>query len=130
MAKHAIRIDTSKYMGERRVFIDDKDWLIKVPGIGTEFKVNQAQRRIKLLDKKIADGTATEADYDQYDQLEKNSIAMFYDMFSDGTEDNASVKQWVNATSMSVLLMVFEDIQKQSANGGVELDGKADDTNA
>lgn len=114
MAKQAISIDTSKYLDNTRVVIDGNDWGIKLPGAGTELRLSQAQRRIKLLDKKINDGTAQEADYDLYDKLENQSIDLFAKVFNDGTDDNASVRAWIEDTPMSVIMATFEDIKEQA----------------
>lgn len=126
MSKAAINIDTSKYLGETRVIVDGQDWRIYLPGAGTELRLSQAQRRIKLLDKKMADDTAVEADYDLYDKLENQSIAIFTDMFKDGSEDNAAVKAWVEATPLAVIMASFEDIKEQAQNGGLEEDKAVD----
>ena len=37
-------------------------------------------------------------------------------MFQDGTEDNVSVKAWIDATPTSVIQAVFEDMKEQVDN--------------
>ena len=126
MSKQAININTSQYLGETRVIVDGQDWEIKLPGAGTELRLSQAQRRIKLLDKKIENDTAIEADYDLYDKLENQSISIFTNMFKDGSEDNAAVKEWVESTPLAVIMASFEEIKEQAQNGGLEQDKAVD----
>ncbi|HUH57784.1 MAG TPA: hypothetical protein VL020_04650 [Pseudomonadales bacterium] len=126
MSKQAININTSQYLGETRVIVDGQDWEIKLPGAGTELRLSQAQRRIKLLDKKIENDTAVEADYDLYDKLENQSISIFTNMFKDGSEDNAAVKEWVESTPLAVIMASFEEIKEQAQNGGLEEDKAVD----
>lgn len=116
----AITINTSKYMGEKRVVIDGNDWKVTLPGAGEELRMSQAQRRIKLLDKKIEDGSATEADYDLYDKLEADMLQRFVDMFNDGSKDNKTVKDWVNNTPFAIIAASFEEVKKQSEENGAE----------
>jgi hypothetical protein len=122
MSKSAISITTSDYLEEKHVLVDGRDWVIKLPGAGTELRISQAQRRMKLLDKKINDGSASEEDYDLYDKLENNTITVFENMFNDGTTENESVKQWIQETPMGVIMAAFEEIKKQA-----EENKKADD---
>lgn len=122
MSKSAISITTSDYLEEKHILVDGKDWLIKLPGAGTELRISQSQRRMKLLDKKINDGSATEEDYDLYDKLENNTLTVFENMFNDGTPENESVRQWVQDTPMGVIMAAFEEIKKQA-----EENKKADD---
>lgn len=130
MPKPAININTKDYLGETRVIVNGNDWEIKLPGAGTELRLSQSQRRIKLLDKKMNDDTATEADYDLYDKLENQSIAIFTDMFRDGTDSNQSVKDWVEATPLAVIMASFEDIKEQAANKDDTKDTKASEPTA
>lgn len=114
MSKGAISITTSDYLEEKHIMVDGKDWLIKLPGAGTELRISQAQRRIKLLDKMIEDGSATKEDFDKYDELENQTLELFNNMFNDGTPENTSVHEWVANTPMVVILAAFEEIKKQA----------------
>jgi hypothetical protein len=108
----AIKISTGKYTKEGKVDIDGNIWTIKLPGAGTEMKLSQAQRRLKLLDKKIEADTADEDDLDKYDKFEKVIFDTFKDMFKDGTKDNDKVKEWVEDTPIAIIVQVFEDVKK------------------
>ena len=109
----AITISTKDYLKPRKVLVDGMEWDLQMIGAGSELAMSQSQRRIKLLDQKIANDTATEEDFDLYDKLERQFFAMFENIFNDGTATNASVKKWVADTPTSVILLVFEDIKKQ-----------------
>lgn len=108
----AIKISTGKYTKEGKVDIDGNIWTIKLPGAGTEMKLSQAQRRLKLLYKKIEADTADEDDLDKYDKFEKVIFDTFKDMFKDGTKDNDKVKEWVEDTPIAIIVQVFEDVKK------------------
>lgn len=108
----AIKISTGKYTKEGKVDIDGNIWTIKLPGAGTEMKLSQAKRRLKLLDKKIEADTADEDDLDKYDKFEKVIFDTFKDMFKDGTKDNDKVKEWVEDTPIAIIVQVFEDVKK------------------
>lgn len=108
-----IVVDTSKYLGTKRIVVDGNDWEIKLPGAAKELAMNQIQRRVKLLDKKIESGNYNEADLDKYDEYEKYLFGMFEGMFVDGT-DNKSVKNWIDKTPLPIIMQVFEDIKMQS----------------
>jgi hypothetical protein len=108
----AIKISTGKYTKEGKVDIDGNIWTIKLPGAGTEMKLSQARRRLKLLDKKIEADTADEDDLDKYDKFEKVIFDTFKDMFKDGTKDNDKVKEWVEDTPIAIIVQVFEDVKK------------------
>jgi len=109
----SISINTKDFMKPRVVNVDGMDWNLKMIGAGSELAMSQAQRRIKLLDTKIANDTATEADFDLYDKLEQQFFIMFQNIFNDGTPDNASVKKWVSDTPTSIIILAFEDIKRQ-----------------
>lgn len=115
-----LTINTGNYLQDKHILVDGKDWTVKLPGAGTELKLSQSKRRIKLLDKKIENGTATEEDYDLYDELEDMTLKTFESMFNDGTEDNKSVVDWVRNTPLIVIMAAFEEIKKQAENKGNE----------
>lgn len=110
-------ISTDKYTKQGKVQVDGKIWSVKLPGAGTELKLNQAMRRIKVLDKKIETGDVTEEDLDRYDVYEKLMYDVFLGLFKDSTENNSEVQTWVNETPMAIIMMAFEEIKNQ-ANGG------------
>lgn len=110
----SISITTSDYLEEKHILVDGNDWIIKLPGAGSELRLSQSNRRMKLLDKKIEDGTATEADFDLYDKLENNTIDMFKNMLNDQTTDNKSVIDWIENTPLAVINASFEEIKKQA----------------
>jgi len=125
---NAIKISTGDYKREGKVEVDGKIWTAKLPGAGTELRLSQAFRnsklygsRLELLNAKIDSGTATEADLDNYEEYsEKFAITeqtiydFFTTMFTDETEDNAEVKEWVYNTPTSIIAMAFEDIKSQA----------------
>ena len=87
-----------------------------MPGASTELKLEQAKRRLTLLDKKIEAGEATESDLDKYDEFEEVIYSTFSRIFQDGTKDNSEVKVWMDETPMAIIAMALEDIKAQ-ANG-------------
>jgi hypothetical protein len=119
----AIKITTSDYLKDKHVLVDGNDWTIKLPGAGTELRMSQSQRRMKLLDRKIENGSATDDDLDLYDKLENESMDMFYQMFNDGSETNKSVKEWIISTPLSVIMAAFKEIKRQSEDKEVAEDG-------
>jgi len=114
MTNGPISITTSDYLEQKNILVDGNSWTIKLPGAGTELRISQSQRRIKLLDKKIEDGSATEADFDLYDKLENGTIELFQNMFNDGTETNQTVIEWVETTPLAVIVAAFESIKSQA----------------
>lgn len=138
----AIKISTSKYNKEGKVDIDGHVWSVKLPGAGTEMRFSQASRacnsyeaRLKIIDKKIEDGTVTEADLDRYDEFlekyaenEKIVFDIFLEGFRDGTPDNSEVTKWIQETPTAVIMLAFEDI-KQTANAkGTDGQAKEEDS--
>lgn len=111
-----IKISTGKYNKDGKVDIDGKIWTVKLPGASTELRLNQAQRRLTLLDKKVQAGTATEEDLDKYDEYEQVIYSTFTNIFQDGTKDNTEVKAWIADTPMAIIALALEDIKSQ-ANG-------------
>lgn len=111
-----VKITTSKYNKSGKVDIDGKIWSVKLPGAGTELRLSQAQRRLKVLDKLVESGNATEEDLDRYDAYEKTIYNIFFNMFRDSTDDNSEVKEWVEETPLAIIMLSFEDIKSQ-ANG-------------
>lgn len=126
-----LEIKTDKYIKVKKILVDGNEWTMKVPGAGDELAMSQATRRIKQLDAKIEAKTATDADYDKYDQLENDILERFTNMFQDGTPENNQVKAWLSATPMVVVQMAIEDIKKQAdAKKALEADGQPDTANA
>lgn len=111
-----IKISTGKYNKSGKVDIDGRIWTVNLPGASTELKLNQAQRRLNLLDKKVKDGSVTEEELDRYDEYEKVVYDTFTNIFKDDTEDNSEVKKWIDETPLAIIVMALEDI-KASANG-------------
>jgi hypothetical protein len=112
-----LQIKTSDLNKVYKVEVDGQAWTMKAPGAGDELKMGQAQRRIALIDKKIKDGVAVEADYDLYDELERSMFTIFTKIFKDGTDDNSQVEEWVKNTPLAVIIMATESIKEQ-ANAG------------
>lgn len=112
-----IKINTSSYTKEGKVEIDGHLWTVKLPGANTELMLNQAQRRITVLDKKVEAGNATEEDLDRYDGYEQTIFSVFQNIFQDGSNDNSEVKAWLEETPMAIIVKSFEDIQKAANNG-------------
>lgn len=123
-----IRVNTSKYTKSGKVEVDGMVWNVKLPGAGTELRMGQVQReaktteaRIKNLENKLDNGTATDEEIDRFEELcnrslrlQKESMAVFLSVFNDGTKDNASVKKWLDETPSAIQFRVFEDVK----NGG------------
>lgn len=107
-------IDTTKYVKEGKVQIDGMLWSVVLPGAGKELEMSKAQRRIKLLDKKISNDDYTETDLDQYDKLEDYVYGFFKSIFKDSTKDNSEVEKWLDETPMAIIIKSFEDIKEQS----------------
>lgn len=118
-----ISISTDKYKKQGKVKIDGHVWEVKLPGAGTELRLSQAQRRIKLLEKKVEDGTATEEDLDKYEKYEELVYGTFKTMFKDSTKDNSEVNKWIEETPLMFIMMAFEEIKK-SAQGEDSSDGR------
>lgn len=106
-------INTSTYLKSRNIEIDGFVWTLKAPGAREELSMSQAQRRIKRLDQKIEERTATDQDYDLYDKLEAQSYSMFKNIFKDTTADNSQVNNWLEETPLGVVMQIFQDIKKQ-----------------
>lgn len=121
-----IKISTSKYTKSGKVEIDGMMWDVKLPGAGTELRMAQIERevkvseaRIKNLEKRIDSGSATDDEIDRYEtlcetseRLQKETYATFEKVFKDGTDDNASVKKWLAETPTIIQFLVFEDVKK------------------
>lgn len=111
-----IKISTGKYNKSGKVDIDGKIWTVNLPGASTELRLNQAQRRLNVLDKKVKDGSITEDELDRYDEYEKVVYDTFRNIFKDDTDDNSEVNKWIDDTPLAIIVMALEDI-KASANG-------------
>lgn len=109
-----LKLDTSKTKKRGFVEVDGMVWEIVLPGSGAELELSRAQRRLKLLDRKIDDGSATEADYDKYDELESYIVTFMKSMFKDKTKDNSEVNKWVDETSVYDMYVYFKGIQDQA----------------
>lgn len=108
-----IQIKTSELNKVYKIEVDGEAWEMRSPGAGDELRLGQVQRRVAQIDKKIKDGTATDADYDLYDQLERTMYEMFENMFKDSTENNANVKEWVKNTPMAIITAAITSIKDQ-----------------
>lgn len=125
-----IKISTKKYTKQGKVDVDGNIWEVKLPGAATELRLSQAFRGSKLwaarmskLDEKIDSGKISDSELDSYEEYkekyeenERIVFEFFSDMFQDGTEDNVSVKAWIDATPTSVIQAVFEDMKEQVDN--------------
>lgn len=114
-----IKISTSKYNKEGKVDIDGNIWTVKLPGAATELRLNQAQRRLTVLQKKVEAEEATEVDLDRYDEYERSIYGVFRQIFRDSTDDNSEVNKWIDETPMAVMYLMFNDLKEQ-ANGTKE----------
>jgi hypothetical protein len=124
------QIKTSDYTKVYDIEVDGEHWQMKSPGAGDELIMGQAQRRMKLLNAKIDNGTATSEDLDLYDELEKSMFDLVTKIFKDTTPDNHNVKKWVLNTPMQVIIKAIESIktqvQKEADNGnGADNEAKA-----
>lgn len=107
-------IKTSNYITSKKVLVDGQEWTITAPGAGDELALSQADRRSKMLQKKIEAGTAGEDDYDLYDKLEERMFKLFTKIFRDSTPDNSQVKAWLETTPMAVIYAIMEDVRRQA----------------
>ena len=106
-------IKTSNYVTSKKILVDGEEWTMTAPGAGDELALGQAQRRSEMIQKKIDANTASDEDYDTYERLENRMFELFAKVFRDSTPDNSQVKAWLNATPVSVIYAILEDIQKQ-----------------
>lgn len=109
-----ITVDTARFKREGKVEVDGMVWFVRLPGSKTEMRISKADRRIKLLDQKIENGTATEADYDKYDELEDFYYDFFRGLFKDGTKNNSQVNKWVDETPLHIIAATFSSLMKQA----------------
>lgn len=139
-----IKVSTSKYNKQGKVEVDGHLWTVKLPGAGTELRMSQMEReqraceaRLKNLEKKLDDGTATDEEIDRYEELAKKShdltqesYEVFFQSFNDGTPENKSVKKWLDETSPTVIFLTFRDIKeggdKSNTAKAEEVDGSKD----
>lgn len=108
------KVDTSKYNKEGKVDVDGNIWSVRLPGAGAELKLSKAQRRMKFLQKKIDSGECDESDLDRLDELEQYTYDFFTSIFTDDTDDNNQVKEWIGSTPLSIIAQAFEDIKDQA----------------
>lgn len=106
-------IDTSSFRQSGLVDVDGKIWTVVLPSAKAELQISRSQRRQKLLDRKIEDGTATEADFNEYDNLEEFGYTTLKNVFRDSTPDNAEVENWFGTNSLSVIIAAIESIKDQ-----------------
>lgn len=105
-------VDTKKYIVSGNVLVDGKEWVVQLPGAGRELQYSKVARRIKVLNTKVENDTATEEDLDKLDSLEDFIVEYFVSIWKDTTEDNSEVRKWVNDTPMAVISAALEDIKK------------------
>lgn len=125
-----LKISTTKYIQHGKVEIDGHIWTVKMPGAGTELRYSQAQRaeklygsRLELLNKKIDSGTITEEELDKYEEYsakyeenERIIYDIFKQIFQDGTKDNSEVNKWLEETSLSLIILAFNEIEQNADN--------------
>lgn len=109
-----IKINTSQYTREGKVDIDGNIWSIRLPGAASDLRMSQQQRRLKVLEKKVESGDATDEDLDRCDRIELELYDDLKKIFNDGTKDNASVIKWMDGTPLAVIIKVIEDIKEQA----------------
>lgn len=109
-----VSIDTSLYIRTGKVKVDGMAWTVKLPGAKTDLKMSRLQRRLKHLDHKIEENTATDEDYNEYDEAEQWYYDVLRDLFQDGSKNNAQVHKWVDETPMFIIIAAFEDIKNQA----------------
>jgi len=109
-----IDIGADKYRAEKVVLFNGKNWRIRLPGARDELALSQIDRRMKHLEKRIESGTASDADLDKLDELEKKMYTVYLGFFQDETEDNSQVKAWLDDTPFGMVKVILEDITKQA----------------
>lgn len=137
-----VKISTSKYNKQGKVDIDGNIWNVILPGAGTELRFSQASRackmqaaRIDLLDKKIDNGTITEAELDRYEEYsrkyeenERIVYQVFQNTFKDETKDNSHVKKWMDETPTAIIMLAFEDVKSQANSQEEGTNGRSEPT--
>jgi hypothetical protein len=108
-----LEINSRDYLKERKVLIDGIEMSLKTPGAGTELRLSAAQRRIEFLEKKLKSGTITSEELDTLDRLEQDMLSHFNQMLRDGSQKNEKVWTWLNATPLTVIIAVMEDMKRQ-----------------
>lgn len=135
-----LKINTGKYIKNGKVEIDGHVWSVKMPGAGTELRYSQAERasklygaRLELLNKKIDAGTITESELDSYEEYSKKyeeNERVIYDVFKsvfqDNTKDNSEVSKWLDETSLSLIILAFEEISQSADNLNSDIKEKQD----
>ena len=105
------------------VVVDGKKWQYIEPGMGSQQRLAQHMSRIKLygkwverLDAKIDNDSITEEEMlksEEYlDKIQKHTDGVkeiFNNTYRDGTEDNASVLQWLDVTPPWKIEKVFQE---------------------
>lgn len=138
-----IKISTSKYIKQGKVDVDGNIWDVVIPGAGTELRFSQASRMLKLygarvdnLEKKFDaldrdQKSVPDADLDLYEEYSakyRENEQIVYEIlqhtFKDGSEDNATVKQWLHDTPMVIIMKAFDDLKQQTS--GVNDQGAED----
>ena len=134
-----IKISTTKYIQNGKVEIDGHVWTVKMPGAGTELRYSQANRasklygaRIEMLDKKIDSGKITESELDKYEEYsakyeenERIIYDIFKQIFQDGTKDNSEVNKWLEETSLSLIILAFEEINSNADKANEDIKEEA-----
>lgn len=108
----SLSINTKDYVKGKKVQIDGMDWEYFAPGAGMTLDLSKASRKSEELQKKVNDGTATEADRIEQEKLVELVFEFYNSALKDGTKDNKQVKKWLRDTPMEVVSLVLQEIQK------------------
>lgn len=110
----SISIKTENYTKGQKFEIDGMEWEYRAPGAGVTLELSKASRKSAEIDKKIKNGTATDADTEKQAELIEAVFDFYNSILRDGTKDNKHVKAWLNETSMEAISAIVQDIQAQS----------------
>lgn len=110
-------IKTDKFKKERKVLIDGIEATVQQVGAGTQLTLSQTERRLELINRKLKAGYSDleqmERDISQAEKLEDKMFDFFNQVIRDGSEDNATIKAWIDHTPLEVIQATFEEMQKQ-----------------
>lgn len=109
----SISINTKDFVKGVDVTLDeDKKWKFHQPGAGVMLDISKNFRKAKALQGKK---DLTDEEQEQMAELNEKFFNLYASMFSDGTETNSQVTEWLYNTPLETVVAVVEEIQKQTA---------------
>lgn len=108
----SISITTQDYIKGVEVNIDGKVWRYVQPGAGVFLDASKNVRKLRDLENKK---NPTQSEEDSKLDLTLELFDMYGSMLRDNTEDNSEVKKWLYETPADVIVLVIQEIQKQTS---------------